>query len=92
GFATVTFTPELSKKIKDPLTTLVIKIEIDAESEIIESDEDNNVVSNDLEVMKVPKAAPGYDASLWMVLGIIGLGVVLAAGAEWKRRRKKESD
>ncbi len=58
GFATVTFTPELSKRIKETLTTLLINIEIDAESEIIESDEDNNVVSNDIEVMRAVSQPP----------------------------------
>jgi len=89
AYATVTFTPELSNKITETLTTLKIRIEIDADSEVTEENEDNNVVNTQLEVMKAPKSSPGFDASIYMIFAIVGLAVVLAAGMEWDRRRRK---
>ncbi len=89
GYATVTFKVELSEKITDTLTNLEVKIEIDADSEIIESNEDNNVVNGQIEVMKTPKSSSGYSASAIMVISIVAMAGILTAGVEWNRRKKK---
>jgi len=57
----VTFAPELRPTIDDPITTLGIRISIDADSDIIESDENNNLVDTNLDVMKLPKAEKDDD-------------------------------
>ena len=81
--ASVTLTPEINPRVKETLVTTRIRIQIDPLDEIIESDEDNNRVIANLEIMQTPKSSPGFGASLWMVMGIAALAVALAAGSRW---------
>lgn len=58
GYASVVITPELSPKVLDTLTSVGMRITIDPVSEIVESNEDNNQVDSNLDIMKIgPSAA-----------------------------------
>ena len=87
--AVVLLTPDLGSNIYDTLTTLAIRIRIDSTATIIEANEDNNEVESNLEVLKVPDTGSGYGATLWMVVTMVALGAVLAAGEKWKSDRRK---
>ena len=88
-YAVIMLTPDLGPKVLDTLTSLGIQIRLDSETEIIEADEDNNVLESNVEVLKTPDSGSSYSATLWMVVTMVGLGVILASGERYKRDRRK---
>jgi len=92
GYAYVVLTPELSPKDLETLTNVGIRINIDPVSEIVESDEDNNQVDSNLEIMRSPKSTSGYSASLLMMITMVGIGALLAASEKYKHKRRKNHD
>lgn len=86
AYAKVTFSPELSSKIADPLTPVDIRVNIDADSDIIESDENNNQVDGELEIMQTPKAKPGFSSSLWMMVTMVAISCLFVASIKWNRK------
>lgn len=91
-YATIKLTPELHPSIDDPITRPGIRIEIDPLDDITETDEDNNRVESDIEIIKEPATSPGYSASLMMIVGMVAVAAILAVGHKWKLSRKNDRE
>jgi hypothetical protein len=89
AYAEVTFNPELANKVKDTLTTVNVRIVVDANSEVIETDEDNNQAEGKLEIMQSGKAKSSFTASVWMIMAMVALCSVIAT-YNMKYRKKNE--